>query len=488
MSRLVRDEDPKYLLVKRNEKVIANYPIDKLLKLLSKFKGKDMCSTSEFRDYNSFEEFIYNIYFLDFFEYFLDDLHLLVPELITYKRYKTNSTMVFCKNPYFKDIIKMCHNYVFRNIDINTLYTELQNTILLINKSAYSVTTKNSLLRLYDGLTYFTLSVIKNNTNDLMKLLETIRKNIEYDSIKKQFYFNKKTIEEIKNFTKDTMIEIKKDLLSKFRLFQRKYLSAIAKLRKIGPPSATKKESLELKKELNKNKNVDYKAYEVFCLYVLIKEENEAIYNYLAGIHKNTFKGVIHRNINNNKVANIKANTKKTHHKEYVEKSKEILKSVEDKIKEHGDIIDIKIKRQVERIRKLFDSEQFKNTLNFDNDNSSSIGGKIIKDCKTIRIINKEIDKMIREKQKQEKQRKREQEKQKQKQNKKSTNLTNEESTLLSNLVSNHPEIKNEQNLKKRIHKLLFKYHPNKTFNLLENEKLKRSEITKKLVGILDKL
>ena len=402
MSRLVKAEDPNYLLVKRNEKVIANYPIDKLLELLSKFKDKDMCSTSEFRDYDSLEEFIYNIYFLDFFEYFLDDLHLLVRDLITYEKYKTNSTMVFCKNPYFKYIIKMCRNYVLHYIDINTLYTQLQNMILLINKSTYSVTTKNSLLRLYDGLTYFTLSVIKNNTNDLMKLLETIRKNIKYNNIKKQFYFNKKTIEEIENFTKETMIEIKKDLLSKFRLFQRKYLSAIAKLRKIGPPNALPKNSRKIKKELNKNKNVDYKAYEVFCLYVLSKEENEAIYDYLAGIHKNTFKGVIHKNINNNKVANIKANTKKTHHKEYVEKSKEILEIVESKIKEHGDIIDPKTKSNVERIRKLFDSEQFKNTLNFDNDNSSSIGGKIIKDCKTIRIINKKIDKMIKEQEKRE--------------------------------------------------------------------------------------
>jgi len=149
---------------------------------------------------------------------------------------------------------------------------------------------------------------------------------------------------------------------------------------------------------LNKNKNVDYKAYEVFCLYVLSKEENEAIYDYLAGIHKNSNGSVIHKTIKNNTVANIKVNTKKIHHKEYIEKSKEILKSVEDKIKEHGDIIDKKTKYQIERIRKLFDSEQFKNmTLSFGNNNSPSIGGKIIQDCKTIRTINKHIDKMIKE-------------------------------------------------------------------------------------------
>ena len=125
------------------------------------------------------------------------------------------------------------------------------------------------------------------------------------------------------------------------------------------------------------------------------KEENEAIYDYLAGIHKNTLNRVIHKNINNNTVANIKAKTKEIHHKEYVEKSKEILENVEDKIKEHGDIIDKEKKNQVERIRALFDSKQVKNfTLSFGNENSLSIEGKIIQDCKT---INKQIDKMIKE-------------------------------------------------------------------------------------------
>jgi hypothetical protein len=473
MSRLVKAEDPNYLLVKRNEKVIANYPIDKLLELLSKFKDEDMCSTSEFRDYDSLEEFIYNIYFLDFFEYFLDDLHVFVPDLITYEKYKTNSTMVFCKNPYFKDIIKMCRNYVFHYIDINTLYTQLQNMILLINKSTYSVTTKNSLLRLYDGLTYFTLSVIKNNTNDLMKLLETIRKNIKYNNIKKQFYFNKKTIEEIENFTKKTMIEIKKDLLSKFRLFQRKYLSAIAKLRRIGPPNALPKNSREIKKELNKNKNVDYKAYEVFCLYVLSKEENEAIYDYLAGIHKNTFKGVIYKNINNNKVANIKANTKKTHHKEYIEKSEEILEIVEDKIKEHGDIIDKETKSQVEKIRKLFDSKQFKNTLNFGNDNALSIGGKIIKDCKTIRIINKNIDKMIKEHMNKEQMNK-EQEKR-------------EEVLKLLDNIKQNTSLKNNANTREKIVHLLGYNLLRKTNKLSKKESNTINQIKTKLNKILPK-
>jgi hypothetical protein len=88
-------------------------------------------------------------------------------------------------------------------------------------------------------------------------------------------------------------------------------------------------------------------------------------------------------------------NTKKTHHKEYFEKSKEILKSVEDKIKEHGDIIDKETKNKVERISALFKSEQFRNmTLSFGND---KLQIKIIQDCKTIRAINKEIDKMIKE-------------------------------------------------------------------------------------------
>ena len=88
---------------------------------------------------------------------------------------------------------------------------------------------------------------------------------------KTQPTFNSSVFSIIHNFfTDENLIKFRKELLSKFRLFQRKYLSAIAKLRRIGPPTATNKESKEIKKELNKNKKVDYKAYEIFCKYVLL--------------------------------------------------------------------------------------------------------------------------------------------------------------------------------------------------------------------------
>ena len=200
------------------------------------------------------------------------------------------------------------------------------------------------------------------------------------------------------------------------------------------------------------------------------------MYDFLAGIHKNTIKGVIHKNINNNTVANIKANTKKTHHKEYLERSEAILEIVESKIKKHGDIIDIKTKSHVERIRKLFDSKQFKNMIHvsFGNDNASSIGGKIIQDCKTIRIINKEIDKMIKEHMNKE-----------HKQRKEVNNKNTTTSKFLSDLLEEHPEIKNEPTLKKQIHKLLLKYHPNKRQGLTNNERKATEEITKKLTKLL---
>ena len=429
MSTLVEDKDQLDLLVKRNGKVIANYPLITVKLLKENFK--DICSSSEFSDYTSLDDFVNSIYFLEFFEYFLDYLHSLFPDEISYEKYKTNINSVIIKNIYFRDIINMCSKYVFNYIDINNLYTQLQHNINSINRSTLSLKVKKVLLRLYYGLLYFTKSVMNNEPTDYTNLLLFIKKAVVYNS-------NKVSIKNSKVellCSNENTLEYRKNLLSKFRLFQRKYLSSIAKLRRIGPPNATNKESREIKKELNKNKNVDYKAYEIFCEYVLSKEENEDIYDYLAGIHKNTIKGVIHKNINNNTVANIKANTKMTHHKEYIERSEAILKMVEDKIEKHGDIIDKKIKSQVERIRKLFDSKQFKNlSLSFGNDNYPSIGGKIIKDCKTIRIINKDIDKMIKEHMNKEKQ-----------VNKKNT----VNSKFLSDLLEKHPEIKKEQTLKK---------------------------------------
>ena len=387
------DEDSGYLLVKRNGEVIANYPIDKLKELANRFKDKYMCSTQEFSEYESLDDFIKSIYFLEFLEYFLDYLHTLFPDDISYEIYKTNSKLVIDEIVYFKNIIEMCREYVFNNIDIDILDKRLKANIQKINMSDLSLKIKKTLLRLYHGLLYFTESVIYRRIC-IADFLQNIKNAVIHGSNKK-ISINKSIIKN--SCSNQFILEIRKNLLFKFRLFQRKYLSAIAKLRKIGLPNISPEKSREIKKKLNKNKNVDYKAYEVFCLYVLSKEENQYIYDYLADIHKNSNGSVIPKNINN-KVANIKAKTKEIHHKEYVEKSKEILKSVEDKIKEHGDIIDIKTKHQVERIRKLFDSEQFKNmTLSFGNNNSPSIGGKIIQDCKTIRAINKEIDKMIKE-------------------------------------------------------------------------------------------
>lgn len=389
---LVEDEDQGYSLVKRNEDVIANYPFITVKLLKENFK--DICSSSEYSDYASLDDFVNSIYFLEFLEYFLDYLHSLFPDEISYEKYKTNINSVIIKNIYFRDIINMCSKYVFNYIDINMLYTQLQHNINSINRSTLSLKLKKVLLRLYYGLLYFTKSVMNNEPTDYTNLLLFIKKAVVYNS-------NKVSIKNSKVellCSNENILEYRKNLLSKFRLFQRKYLSSIAKLRRIGPPNATNKESREIKKELNKNKNVDYKAYEIFCKYVLSKKENEDIYDYLAGIHKNTIKGVIHKNINNNTVANIKANTKKTHHKEYLERSEAILKMVEAKIEKHGDIIDKEIKSQVGRIRKLFDSKQFKNlSLSFGNDNSPSIGGKIIHDCKRIRSINKQIDKIIKE-------------------------------------------------------------------------------------------
>jgi len=418
-SELDEDKDSGYLLVKRNGEVIANYLIDELKELEDRFKDKDMCSSSEFEDYASLDDFVDSIYFLEFLEYFLHYLNRLYPDLILYKKYKNQITNLESRvhnNSKFINLMNYCRQYLngkdlnFLLNAVNSDYNALRSLPTYGGKQNEKV--KQLLIRLYIGFTCFLELLIQKGKLDFAMTYLVVLKNklLQGKLNKKQPMFNQSSLSIINNFFSDTrMLELRKDLLSKFRLFQRKYLSEIAKLRKIGPPTATNKESQEIKKKLNNNKKVDYKAYEVFCLYVLNKEENEDIYDFLAGIHKNSIGSVIYKNINNNTVGNIKANTKKIHHKEYVEKSKKILEIVESKIKEHGDIIDPKTKSHVERIRKLFDSNQFKNTLNFDNDNSSSIGGKIIQDCKTIQIINKEIDKMI----KQEKQRKQEQEKEK---------------------------------------------------------------------------
>ena len=476
---LVKDQG--YSLVKsvkengENEEVIAYYPNDKLEELYSDFKK--ICLTSEFDEFDEYEtlhDFVNSIYFLEFFEYFLDHLHSIFRDVISYEKYKTNSELVIINNDYFKKIIYMCSQYVFNHIDINRLYTQLQNNINLINSSTLSLKLKKVLLRLYYGLLYFTKSVM-NKSFGITDFLQTIKKAVVYNSNK--ISINKSII--LNSCSKEFIKECRKNLLSKFRLFQRKYLSSIAKLRKIGRPNITKEELLEIKKELNKNKSVDYKSYEIFCKYVLSKEENEDIYDYLAGIHKNSNGSVIHKNINNNTVANIKANTKEKHHKEYLEKSEAILKIVEGKIKEHGDIIDIKIKNQVERIRKLFDSKQFKNmTLSFGNENSPSIGGKIIHDCKRIRAINKEIDEMIKEYENKEAKKQTKQQKQEKR----------EEMLKLFDELKSNTTLTNDVKIRKKLAHLVRDDLLRKTKNLSQEELNTINKIHNKLNKILPKL
>ena len=476
-SELHEDNDSGYLLVKRNGEVIAKYPIDKLKELVTNFK--DICLTSEFKNYTCLDDFIYSIYFLEFLEYFLFYLHMLYPEVSPYiKNYTkmTHDSSFIMNTSAFRKLIGFAYYYLYYGNDLHIIHKDVKIELdKIINTTVLKGKVRKILIKLYDSFLYF-LELLNNRPTDTdlpMDLFILLKKKVSEGKLNKTLQtFNQSTLSTIYNlFTNETMLEYRKDLLSKFRLLQRKYLSAIAKLRKIGPPSASPEESKKIKKELNKNKNVDYKAYEIYCKYVLSKEENEDIYDFLAGIHKNNNGSVIHKNINNNTVANIKANTKKKHHIEYVEKSEKILKIVESKIKEHGDIIDSKTKSQVERIRKLFDSQQFKNmTLSFGNDNASSIGGKIIQDCKTIRIINKEIDKMIKEHMNKEKQ-----------VNKKNT----VNSKFLSDLLEKHPEIKKEQTLKKQIHKLLLIYHSNKTTNMTNNQRKETDEIAKKLTELL---
>jgi len=206
----------------------------------------------------------------------------------------------------------------------------------------------------------------------------------------------------------------------------------------------------------------------------LSKEENEDIYDYLAGIHKNTFKDVIHKNINNNTVANIKANTKEKHHKEYLERSEAILKMVEAKIEKHGDIIDKEIKSNVERIRKLFDSKQFKNiTVSFGNSNSPSVGEKIIQDCKRIRAINKEIDKIIKEHIKKEHINKKQEKR--------------EELLKLLDDVKETKTLNNNENTRKKILNLLGYDLLRKTKKLSQKESNTINQIQNKLNKILPK-
>ena len=122
----------------------------------------------------------------------------------------------------------MCSKYVFNYIDINMLYTKLQHNINSINQAILGLKLKKVLLRLYYGLLYFTVSVMNNAPNNYTNLLLFIKKAVVYNS-KKVSIKNSKLENSCSH---KNMIELRKNLLSKFQLFQRKYLTYVAKIKK----------------------------------------------------------------------------------------------------------------------------------------------------------------------------------------------------------------------------------------------------------------
>ena len=104
---LIEDDGDGYSLVKKNGEVIANYPINKLEELRSDFKK--ICLTSEFDEYNSLDDFLYNIYFLKFLEYYLDNCHKFMPEVFPYEKDKiklTGDELLLTESPDFNYLIK----------------------------------------------------------------------------------------------------------------------------------------------------------------------------------------------------------------------------------------------------------------------------------------------------------------------------------------------------------------------------------------------
>jgi hypothetical protein len=172
---LVKDEDQGYLLVKRNDKIIANYPIDKLKELANIFKDKDMCSSSEFIDYTSLDDFINSIDFLEFLEYFLDHLNSLFPDVSPYTKNKTKLTKneLFIMNTLsFKKLIGYTFSYLYNSgNDLRLLYNSINIELNKIkNTKIYKKKEQKILIRLYNGFLYF-LELLIERPNDIDPLM-----------------------------------------------------------------------------------------------------------------------------------------------------------------------------------------------------------------------------------------------------------------------------------------------------------------------------
>ena len=219
MSRLVQDEDPNYLLVKRNGEVIAKYPITEINLLKEKFK--DICSSSEYSDYASLDYFVESIYFLEFLEYFLYYLHSLAPDVIPYKKNASKMTkdelFIMSGVGAFKKLRGFAYSYLYDKGDLRMLYNQVNDECKRIIKTekTFSKNEKQLLIRMYHGfLCFLELLIEKGKIDDAMSLFVTLKNsNLEGKLHKTHSTFNQSILIINKFFTNENMIELRKNLL-----------------------------------------------------------------------------------------------------------------------------------------------------------------------------------------------------------------------------------------------------------------------------------
>jgi len=345
--------------IKKNEEIVAYYPIAELKALKGRFK--EICTHPHFESYEDLDDFINRIYFLEFLYFYTinlyDPMNIAILDLNNRKQFLIIQQIA---HNFVNDISRIYHNSSKNErISIAKIaFLKIYDIIRYLNRTKDIDTEKMTLILICKGFNYF---LDKYESNKFVELYESdwsIQKFIDLMN-----YPDIRNIEDYKNLFGELQLE-KKYKLKLYLMFQKRFKAEIAKLR--------------IKPELKLTKyHSDFGSNDMFIKYVFPEKEGNSIYDFLKSF-------VVESNVKNirKNVSNITYD---------IQMQRNALKHIQQEIKNNPLAISSNIKNKVSEIKNTLASYNSSNSKEARNEARK----EITKIFQKLAKISKKIDKSI---------------------------------------------------------------------------------------------
>ena len=355
--------------IKKNDEIVAYYPIAELKALKSRFK--EICTHPDFESYEDLDDFINRIYFLEFLYFYVmtlyDPMNLSILNPNNIKQFLIIQKIA--RN--FVDHISDINHNSSKNENKNNNKLEIanntrsliKNTLRHLSSTADIDFEKMVLIFICKGFIYFLEKYMSNSSNKLFESDWSIQKFIDLMS-----YSHIRNIEDYKNLFRELQLE-KKYKLKLYLMFQKRFKAEIAKLR--------------IKPELKLTEyHSDFGSNDMFTKYVLPEKEGNSIYDFLKS------------HVFESNLKNIKKNVSNITYDIQIQRN--ALKHIQQEIKNNPHAISSNIKNKVSEIKNTLASYNVKGARNeAKNEARNEARKKITKIFQKLATISKKIQKSI---------------------------------------------------------------------------------------------